>query len=39
MLYRDQSHEVEFSLHLENKQQIMPNNVKTQHKQMYSYYR
>ena len=34
-LYRDRSHVVEFLLHLENKQQIMPNNVETQHKHVY----
>ena len=34
-LYRDQIHVVGFLLHLENKQ-IMPYNVETQHKHMYS---
>ena len=34
MLYTDQSHEVEFLLHLKKKQQVMPNNVETQHKHM-----
>ena len=34
-LYSDRSFVVEFLLQLENKQQIMPNNVETQHKQMY----
>ena len=34
MLYRDRSHVVELLLHLEHKQQIIPNNVATQHKHM-----
>ena len=34
--YRDRNRVVEFLLPLENKQQIMPNNVETQHKHMYS---
>ena len=37
-LYRDRSHIVELLLQLENKQQIMQNNVKTQHNGMYSLY-
>ena len=37
VIYRDRSHEVEFSLQLE-KQQIMQNNVETQHKHVYSLY-
>ena len=39
MLYRDRSHVVELLLHLEHKQQIIPNNVATQHKHRYSLYR
>ena len=37
-IYRDRSHLVvyELLLQLENKQQIMQNNVETQHKHMYS---
>ena len=35
---RDRSRVVEHLLHLENKQQIMQNNVETQHKHMYSLY-
>ena len=35
-IHRDQSHDVEIFLQLENKQQIMENNVETQHKHMYS---
>ena len=38
VILRDQSHDVEFLLQLENKQQIMENNVETQHKHMYSLY-
>ena len=38
VIYRDRSHIVEFLLQLENKQQIMQNNVKTQHNRMYSLY-
>ena len=37
-LYRVRSRVVEVLLHLENKQQIMPNNAVTQHKHMYSSY-
>ena len=37
-IYRDRSHVVELLLQLENKQQIMQNNVQTQHKHMYSLY-
>ena len=33
-LYRNQSRVVEFFLHVENKQQIMPNNVEAQHKRV-----
>ena len=36
VIYRDRSHIVELLLQLENKQQIMQNNVETQHKHMYS---
>ena len=35
---RDRSREVELLQHLDNKQQIIQNNVETQHKQMYSLY-
>ena len=38
IIYRDWSRVVEFLLQLENKQQIMENNVETQHKHMYSLY-
>ena len=38
VIYRDQSRVVELLLQLENKQQIMQNNVETQHKHMYSLY-
>ena len=38
VIYRDRSHIVELLLQLENKQQIMQNNVETQHKHMYSLY-
>lgn len=31
-LYRDRGHEVEFFLHMEDQQQIIPDNVETQHK-------
>ena len=34
-LFRDLRHVVEFLLQLENKQQIMPKNVETQHKHMH----
>ena len=37
-LNRDGSHVVEYLLHLENKRQIMPNNVETKHKHMYYLY-
>ena len=37
-IYRDRSHIVELLLQLENKQQIMKNNEKTQHNHMYSLY-
>ena len=36
--YRDRNRVVELLLQLENKQQIMQNNVDTQHKHMYSLY-
>ena len=36
--YRDQSRVVKLLLQLENEQQIMRNNVETQHKHMYSLY-
>ena len=36
--YRDRNPVVELLLQLENKQQIMQNNVETQHKHMYSLY-
>ena len=36
--YRAGSHDiVEYLLHLENEQQIMPNNMETHHKHMYRY--
>ena len=35
VIYRDRSHIVELLLQLENKQQIMQNNVETQHNRMY----
>ena len=38
VIYRDQSRVVELLLQLENKQQIMQNNVETQQKHMYSLY-
>ena len=38
VIYRDQSCVVELLLQLKNKQQIMQNNVETQHKHMYSLY-
>ena len=38
VIYRDRSRIVELLLQLENKQQIMQNNVETQHKHMYSLY-
>ena len=38
VIYRDRSHIVELLLQLENKHQIMQNNVKTQHNRMYSLY-
>ena len=38
VIYRDRSRVVELLLQLENKQQIMQNNVETQHKHMYSLY-
>ena len=38
VMYRDRSNVVELLLQLENKQQIMQNNVQTQHKHMYSLY-
>ena len=38
VIYRDQSLIVQLLLQLENKQQIMQNNVDTQHKHMYSLY-
>ena len=37
-IYRNRSRAVELLLQLENKQQIMQNNVETQHKHMYSFY-
>ena len=36
VIYRDRRHIVELSLQLENKQQIMQNNVEIQHNRMYS---
>ena len=38
VIYRDRSRVVELSLQLENKQQIMQNNVETQYKHIYSLY-
>ena len=38
IIYREWSHIVELLLQLENKQQIMQNNVGTQHNRMYSFY-
>ena len=38
VIYRNRSRAVELLLQLENKQQIMQNNVETQHKHMYSFY-
>ena len=38
VMYRDRRHIVELSLQLENKQQIMQNNVEIQHNRMYSLY-
>ena len=38
VIYRDRSRVVELLLQIENKQQIMQNNVETQHKHMYSLY-
>ena len=38
VIYRDRSRIVELLLQLENKQQIMQNNVETQHNRMYSLY-
>ena len=38
VIYRDRRHIVELSLQLENKQQIMQNNVEIQHNRMYSLY-
>ena len=38
VIYRDRSRVVELLLQLENKQQIMQNNVETQHNRMYSLY-
>ena len=38
VIYRDRRHIVEISLQLENKQQIMQNNVEIQHNRMYSLY-
>ena len=38
VIYRDRKSIVELLLQLENKQQIMQNNVDTQHKHMYSLY-
>ena len=38
VIYKDRIHLVELLLQLENKQQIMQNNVKTQHKHMYLLY-
>ena len=37
-MYRDRSRVVELLLQLENKEQIMQNNVETQHKHMYLLY-
>ena len=38
VIYRDRSRIVEFLLQLENKQQIMQNNVETQNNSMFSLY-
>ena len=38
VIYRDRSRIVELLLPLENKQQIMQNNVESQHKHIYSLY-
>ena len=38
VIYRDRSRVVQLLLQLENEQQIMRNNVETQHKHMYSLY-
>ena len=38
VIYRNRSHVVELLLQLEKTQQIMQNNVETQHKHMYSLY-
>ena len=38
VIYRDRRRIVELLLQLENKQQIMQNNVQTQHYRMYSLY-
>ena len=38
VIYTNRSQIVELSLQLENKQQIMQNNVETQHNRMYSLY-
>ena len=38
VIYRDRSHIVELLLQLEYKQQIIQNNVETQHNRMYSIY-
>ena len=38
VIYKDQSRIEELLLQLENKQQIMQNNVETQHNRMYSLY-
>ena len=38
VIYRDRSRVVQLLLQLENKQQIIQNNVETQHKHMYSLY-
>ena len=38
VIYRDRSRIIELLLQLENKQQIMRNNVETQHNRMYSLY-
>ena len=38
VIYRDRRRIVELLLQLENKQQIMQNNVQTQHNRMYSLY-
>ena len=38
VIYRDRSRIIELLLQLENKQQIIQNNVETQHNRMYSFY-